>query len=90
MGPHEELLPEHRAHLEMDFEKVGSGSVIGLQLWEAEMNAAVGAVKHIRRRSQQALRTRYCVGPNPRMAVVEYRSSGNVVVAALSTVVERA
>lgn len=70
MDPHE-LLPEHRVLLEMDFEKVGSGSVVDLQLWEAEMNAAVGAVEHIRRRSQHALRTRYCVGPNPRMATVE-------------------
>lgn len=39
--PHQ-LLPEHRVLLEMDFEKVGSGSPLDLQLWAAEMDSALG------------------------------------------------
>ena len=68
--PHE-LLPEHRELLEMDFEKVGSGSPIDLQLWAEEMDSAVAATSHVCRGSSQALRTRYCSGPNACMSVIE-------------------
>ena len=66
-----ELLAEHRSLLEVDFEHLGEGPAEDRQYWNAEMESAIAAGGHIRRGSRQALRSRYCNGPRPRMRVVD-------------------
>ena len=62
-----DLLPESRHLLEQDFEALGSGPAVDRQYWVAEVDSALSAAKHVRDGSEQALRTRYCTGPRPRM-----------------------
>lgn len=62
-----ELLPEHRALLDIDFEKLGEDAAMDRQLWVAEMESAVSAADHARRGSYQTLKTRFCTGPTSRL-----------------------
>ena len=65
-----ELLPEHRGLLDIDFEKLAKGAMEDRQYWLAKMESAVSAADHVRKGSRQALRSRYCTGPRPRMDAV--------------------
>ena len=55
----EDLLPENRALLEIDFDALGKGSTQDKQFWVAEMESAISAAEHINQGTRQALRTRY-------------------------------
>ena len=55
----EDLLPENRSLLEIDFDALGKGSSQDKQFWVAEMESAVSAAEHIKQGTRQALRTRY-------------------------------
>ena len=65
-----DLLPEHRDLLRVNFEELGEGHTLGRQYWLADMESALSAADHVREGSRQALRTRYCSGPRPRMPEV--------------------
>ena len=55
----EDLLPENRHLLDIDFEALGEASSIEKQFWVAEMETAVAASDHIKQGTVQALRSRY-------------------------------
>ena len=55
----DDLLPENRALLEIDFDALGKGSTQDKQFWVAEMDSAISAAEHIKQGTRQALRTRY-------------------------------
>ena len=59
----EDLLPENREFLEIDFDALGKGSTQDKQYWVAETESAVSAADHIKQGTTQALRTRYDVTP---------------------------
>ena len=55
----DDLLPENRALLEIDFDALGKSSTQDKQFWVAEMDSAISAAEHIKQGTRQALRTRY-------------------------------
>ena len=59
----EDLLPENRHLLDVDFEALGEGATLDRSLWLAEMKTATAAAAHVSRGTTQALRSRYCTGP---------------------------
>ena len=58
----EDLLPENRHLLDIDFEALGEASSIEKQFWVAEMETAVAASDHVKQGTVQALRSRYGSG----------------------------
>ena len=44
----EDLLPENRNLLEIDFDALGKGSIQDKQFWVSEMESAVAAADHIK------------------------------------------
>ena len=65
------LLPEDRGLLDVDFDKLAESTVVDQETWVSEMSTAVSAAAHIRNGSRQALRSRFCSGPNPRATIME-------------------
>ena len=59
----EDLLPEDRHWLDVDFSALGDGSAKDRCLWAAELDSALAAAKHVARGSTQTLRSRYGQGP---------------------------
>lgn len=51
------LLSEHQSLLNIDFDKLATGTAMDRQLWLAEMESAMAAAHHVRDGSRQALRT---------------------------------
>ena len=59
----EDLLPEDRHWMDVDFSALGDGSAKDRCLWAAELDSALAAAKHVARGSTQTLRSRYGQGP---------------------------
>lgn len=55
----EDLLPENRTLLDVDFDALGEGGALDRKLWVLEMETATAAAAHIARGSTQSLRSRY-------------------------------
>lgn len=60
----EDLLPENRKLLDVDFEALGEGATLDRKLWLAEMETATAAAAHVAQGTTQPLRSRYCTGPS--------------------------
>lgn len=58
----EDLLPENRTLLDVDFGVLGEGEVMDRKLCVAEMETTTAAAAHVARVTTQALRSRYCIG----------------------------
>jgi hypothetical protein len=68
-----DLLEEDRVLLQVDFERLATGSATEKLEWIAGMDSTMGAAEHIAGGSCQALRTRYCHGSRPQMRL-EYEA----------------
>ena len=59
----DDLLPENRRLLDVDFEALGKRAAVDRKFWVAEMDVAVAAASHAMRGSTQTLRSRFFQGP---------------------------